>query len=125
MEQGSAGREFQPRVKTRQYSLVLKSKMTNDFLSYFPPHSETNKRSDGDISFVLCCGKINDYSASISIGLFNIGSVTRLGDLFDFGQVLKPLATINLSKSPTFIGNFCKGVKIYHFLVKSFLGNFL
>ena len=31
-------------------------------------------------------------------------SVTRLGDLLDFGQVLKPLATINLPKSPTFLG---------------------
>ena len=28
---------------------------------------------------------------------------------------LKPLATINLAKSPTFLGNFCKSVKIYHF----------
>ena len=28
-------------------------------------------------------------------------NVTRLGDLLDFGQV-KPLATINLPKSPTF-----------------------
>ena len=27
---------------------------------------------------------------------------------------LKPMAAINLSKSPTFLGNFCKGVKIYH-----------
>ena len=42
-------------------------------------------------------------------------SVTRLGDLLDFGQPLKPWATINLSKSPTFLGNFCKGVKVYHF----------
>ena len=31
------------------------------------------------------------------------------------GYFLKPLATINLPKSPTFLGNFCKGVKIYHF----------
>ena len=37
---------------------------------------------------------------------------------------LKPLATIKLPKLPTFLGNFCKGIKIYHFLVKSFLGNF-
>ena len=29
-----------------------------------------------------------------------------------------------LPKSPTFLGNFGKGVKIYHFLVLSFLGNF-
>ena len=32
-----------------------------------------------------------------------------------FGNFLKPLATINLPKSPTFLGNFCKCVKIYHF----------
>ena len=28
------------------------------------------------------------------------------------GNFLKALATINLPKSPTFLGNFCKGVKI-------------
>ena len=32
-----------------------------------------------------------------------------------FGKFLKPLATINLPKSPTLLGNFCKSVKIYHF----------
>ena len=42
-------------------------------------------------------------------------SVTRLGDLLGFGQVFKALATINLPKSITFFGNFCKGVKIYNF----------
>ena len=31
------------------------------------------------------------------------------------GKFLKPLATINLPKSPTFLGDFCKGAKIYHF----------
>ena len=45
-------------------------------------------------------------------------SVTRLGNF------LKPLATINLPKSPTCLGNFWQGVKINHFLVKSFLGIF-
>ena len=40
-------------------------------------------------------------------------SVTRLGNLLDFGQVLKHVATNNLPKSPTVLGNFCKGVKIY------------
>ena len=35
--------------------------------------------------------------------------------LLDFGQLFKAFATINLPKSPTFLGNFCKGVKIYHF----------
>ena len=41
-------------------------------------------------------------------------SVTRLGDLLDFGQLLKPMATILLPKSPAFLGNYFKGVKIYH-----------
>ena len=30
-------------------------------------------------------------------------------------SILKLLATINLPKSATFLGNFCKGVKIFHF----------
>ena len=33
-------------------------------------------------------------------------SVTRLGDFWTLGNFLKPLATINLPKSPTFLGNF-------------------
>ena len=41
--------------------------------------------------------------------------VTRLGDLFHFGNFSKPAATIILPKQPTFLGNFCKVVKIFHF----------
>ena len=51
-------------------------------------------------------------------------SMTRLGDLLDFGQVLKPLAAINLPKSPTFLGIFVKVSKSIIFLVTSFFGNF-
>ena len=40
------------------------------------------------------------------------------------GNFLKPLATINLLKSPTSLGNFWKVLKSVIFLVKSFLGNF-
>ena len=40
---------------------------------------------------------------------FVVISVTRLGDLFDFGQLIK------LPKYSPFLGNFCKGVKINHF----------
>ena len=36
-------------------------------------------------------------------------NVTRSGDLLDFGQLFK--ATIDLPKSPTFLGKFRKGVK--------------
>ena len=42
-------------------------------------------------------------------------SVTRLDDILDFGQVFKALGKINLTKSPTNLGNFYKGVKIYPF----------
>ena len=41
------------------------------------------------------------------------------------GNFLKPLATINLPKSPTFLGNFCKGVKIFHFSSEIIFANFL
>ena len=41
-----------------------------------------------------------------------------------FGKFLKPLATINLSKSLTFLGNFCKGVKIFQSSSEIILGNF-
>ena len=40
------------------------------------------------------------------------------------GNFFKPLATINFSQSSPVLVNFCKGVKIMHFLVKPFLGNF-
>ena len=41
-------------------------------------------------------------------------SVTRLGDLLHFGKIPKPVATIILPKSPTFLRNFFKDVKIFH-----------
>ena len=54
-----------------------------------------------------------------------LASVTSLGDLLDFGQLLKPLATIILPKSPTFLGIFCKGVKIYQFSSEIIFGQLL
>ena len=47
-----------------------------------------------------------------------------LAILCTLGNHSKLVATIILPKSPTLWGNFAKGVKIIHFLVKSFLGNF-
>ena len=38
-----------------------------------------------------------------------------LAIFWTLGNFLKPLAAINLPKSPTFLGKFCKGVKIFHF----------
>ena len=41
------------------------------------------------------------------------------------GLFLKPLATINLPESSTFLGNFCKGVKIYQFSSETIFGQLL
>ena len=41
------------------------------------------------------------------------------------GNFLKPLSTINLPKSSTFLGNFCKGVKIFHFISEIIFGQLL
>ena len=52
-------------------------------------------------------------------------SVTRLDDLLDLGKSIKPLETINSPKSPTFLGNFCKGVKIFKFSCEIIFGQIL
>ena len=52
-------------------------------------------------------------------------SVTGYGDLLDFGHLFKPLATINLPKLTTFLGNFCKGVKIFNFSSEIIFGQLL
>ena len=49
-------------------------------------------------------------------------SVTRLGNLLDFGHLFKQLATIDLPKS--FLGNFVMVSKSLIFVLKSFLSNF-
>ena len=41
-------------------------------------------------------------------------SVSRLANLLDFGQLFKALGHNYFLKSPTFLGNFCKGVKIFN-----------
>ena len=41
------------------------------------------------------------------------------------GNFLKHLATINLPKSPTFLGNFCKNVKIFNFSSEIIFGQLL
>ena len=51
-------------------------------------------------------------------------SVTRLCDFFYFGQVFKAFGNNNLSKSPTFLGNFVKVSKSIIFLVKLFWATF-
>ena len=50
----------------------------------------------------------------------------QIGRFFcTLGNFSKPLATINLPKSPTFLGNFCEDDKIYHFSSEIIFGQLL
>ena len=40
-------------------------------------------------------------------------SVTRLGDFLHFGQPFKAFGNNKFAQISTFLGNFCKGVKIF------------
>ena len=64
------------------------------------------------------------WSFYIIIDIKNYFHHMNLAIYWTLDNFLKPLGTIYLPKSPTFWGNFYKGVKIYHFLEKSFFGNF-
>jgi len=49
----------------------------------------------------------------------------QIGRFIGLGQLSKPLTTIILPKSPTFLGNFCKGVKISNFSREIIFGRLL
>ena len=51
--------------------------------------------------------------------------MTRLGDLLHFGQPFKACGNKYLPKSPTLLGNFCKGVTIIHFSSEIIFGQLL
>ena len=40
--------------------------------------------------------------------------MTTLGDLLHFSQLFKVCGNNYLAQMPTFLGNFCKGVKLFH-----------
>ena len=49
----------------------------------------------------------------------------QIGRFLEFGQLFEALATINLSQSPTFLGKFCKSVKIFNFSIEIIFGQLL
>ena len=51
-------------------------------------------------------------------------SVTRLGDLLHFGQLFQACGSTYFGQIAHIFGNFCKGVKIFHFSNGFILGNF-
>ena len=92
------------------------SLLTNNSIFYLLVKFSLDEHETSRIMCFLC--KVYWWLAANS-------SVTRLGDLLDFGPILKPLATINLPKSPTFVGNCCKGVKIFDFSIEIIFGRLL
>ena len=57
----------------------------------------------------------------------NVGNnkCDQIGRFCTLGNHSKPVATIILAKSPTYLGNFCKGVKIIHFSSELIFGQLL
>ena len=51
--------------------------------------------------------------------------MTRLGDFLHFGQFFKACCNTYFTQITHILGNFCKGVKIFHFLVESFWAIFI
>ena len=46
---------------------------------------------------------------------WSMNSVTSLGDLLHFGQLFKACGNNYFTQIAHSLGNFCKGVKIFHF----------
>ena len=88
-----------------------------------PIGTKTVPRYDTQYNMVLkpCClaKSAHYYHIPISkpIKLITVAVWPDLAIYWTMGNFLKPLATTHLPKSPTFLGNFWKGVK-------SFLGTF-
>ena len=71
--------------------------------------------------------KQNKLSLPLSVALLSPWVPVRpdLAIYWTLGNFVKPLATIKLPQSPTFLGNFCKGVKIIHFSSETIFGQLL
>ena len=83
------------RSRTSQFNARVKRAQIENYLSY--------------------CINACDLCRSERAIRLAIGSVTRFGNLLYFGQLFKAFGNIILSKSPTFLGKFCKCVKNNNF----------
>ena len=79
-----------------------------------------------------CCMKIRTITGSNRCNAWDSNQCGRMEAVcpdwaiyWTMGHFLKPLAAINLPKSPTFLGNFCKDVKIIHFSLEIIFGQLL
>ena len=52
-------------------------------------------------------------------------SVTRLGNLLNFGQLFNACGNNHFAQITHILGNFCEGVKIFHFSSEIIIGQLL
>ena len=80
------------------------------------------------IKMTLISLEASDFSDSAATSNYGSALWSVWPDLANFwtlGNFLKPLATTNWPKSPTFLDKFCKGVKIFHFSSEIIFGQLL
>ena len=111
------------RLRTTQY---------DRYLSNWPFNGPTLLRFTQQITHVWTCLKRCIFCGGQLGFKLIIRSKRKAGPLWPdwaiyryLGNFLKPLATINLPKSPTILGNFCKGDKIFHFCIEIGFGQLL
>ena len=108
--------------KCELFQSRIAMKLRNLFLRLAPFHSKLMHQDTGLKYKIVHRSWLSIRNTHLRVAR---ASVTRWGNLLDFGQILKPLATINFPKSPTLLGNFCKDVKIYHFSSEIIFGQLL
>ena len=113
-----------------KYSNTIISKLNIIFLyppSFWEP-SWVHSRKVFDIT-LLCSFKISWMKFSRQTTQICINCLDPvwpdLSIYWTLGNFIKPLATINLPKSPTFLGNFCEGVKNLSFSSEISFGQLL
>ena len=74
-------------------------------------------------SFIVAISKWMIFKCELCCAFLTVRP--DLAIFYTLGYFLKPLATINLPKSLTFFGNFCKDDKFYHFSSEVIFGQFL
>ena len=108
-------------IKLQSYPLC-QSEANRVILSRTEATTEEQKRTwNGSLVHLICIVWLTDRALHLLHLLHKLLLIlpselrSDWAIYWTLGNFLMPLAKINLPKSPTFLGNFCKGVKIYYF----------
>ena len=78
-------------------------------------HRRKPRSSNGGLPFQYFSGQKNEAKRMFLPPNWHRNQCDQIGRFIGLGQVLKPLTTINLPKSPTLLCNFLKVAKIFNF----------